>query len=516
PLQSDLPQQHPIYLMHDGIRRIIIVFIVTALSFGVLFAWRSGAEGRFDFFDMIAGKRAQATKNEEIVLRKEPVLKYSDVEGLARLNQDFIKLTAQVAPAVVSISTGREINQPVVRRSIFGSQLYNERRWEPGLGSGVIVSADGYIVTNYHVVEHADKIEVSLDGEDEPLAVRSVGYNERLDIAILKIIVDQAEPRQFAHLSLGDSDTTKTGEIVFAVGNPFGFKGTVTQGIISAKNRRLSDSSAELFQTNTIINPGNSGGPLVNIRGEVIGINTAIYSGAQQTGLWQGVGLAIASNDVRDVLEALNKQDRPIRGYLGVSYRPTPGGRGGKEVVQIMAVEVDSPAERAGIKAGDIVLEFDDREVKSFDEFSKRVRRKHVGDKAKVKVEREGGELEIEVEIAELDEDKLIADRVRNSGSDAAAVERRMKSVGIEVADQPGNNGVLVKGVSENSVWGSKIQSGDTIVSLGGYAVANARTLAFLMEKTEPDQMLRMGVIRDFGARGRKFGPVYVQIPALR
>ena len=498
--------------MHDGIRRSIIVLIVTALSVGVLFAWRSNAEGRFDVFDMIAGKRAQATKSEEIVLRKEPVLKYSEVEGLARLNQDFIKITAQVAPAVVSISTGREINQPVVRRSIFGSQLYNERRWEPGLGSGVIVSADGYIVTNYHVVQHADKIEVSLDGEDEPLPVRSVGQSERFDIAILKIIIDKDKPRKFAHLSLGDSDTMKTGEIVFAVGNPFGFKGTVTQGIISAKNRRLSDSSAELFQTNTIINPGNSGGPLVNIRGEVIGINTAIYSGAQQTGLWQGVGLAIASNDVRDVLESFNNQERPVRGYLGVSYRPTPG----REIVQIMAVEADSPAERAGIQAGDVVLEFDGRKVKSFDGFSKRVRRKHVGDKAVVRVQREDEELEIEVEIAELDEDKLIADRVRNSGSDAAAVERRMKSVGIEVADQPGNNGVLIKRVSENSLWGSKIRNGDTIVSLGGYAVANARTLAFLMEKAEPDQTLRMGVIRDFGPSGRKFGPVYVQIPALR
>jgi S1-C subfamily serine protease len=403
----------------------------------------------------------------------------------------------------------------MVRRSIFGSQYYNERRWEPGLGSGVIVSADGYIVTNYHVVEHADKIEVSLDGEDEALPVRSVGYNERLDIAILKIVPEKGKQKKFAHLSLGNSDLVETGEIVFAVGNPFGFKGTVTQGIISAKNRRLSDSSAELFQTNTIINPGNSGGPLVNIRGEIVGINTAIYSGAQQTGLWQGVGLAISSNDVRDVLDSVGKRNRPIRGYLGVSYRPTPGMRSGKEIVQIMAVEADSPAERAGIEAGDIVLEFDGHTVKTFDDFSKRVRRTHVGDKVIVKVEREGEEREIEVEIAELDEDKLLADKVRNSGSDAAAVERRMQSVGIEVSDVPGNNGVRVDRVLQDSPWVSKIQKDDRIVSLGGYAVANARTLAFLMERAEPDQVLRMGVIRNF-PRGPQFGPVYVQIPALR
>ncbi|MGI9244730.1 MAG: trypsin-like peptidase domain-containing protein [Verrucomicrobiales bacterium] len=501
--------------MHDGIRRFIIIAIVSIISVGVLFAWRSGDDGRFDIFDLMAGNRAQATTKDEIILLDRPVLKYSEVSGLAQLNEDFKTLTARVSPAVVSISTGREINQPMVRRSIFGSQYYNERRWEPGLGSGVIVSADGYIVTNYHVIAHADKIEITLDGEDETLPVRVVRHDERLDIAILKIISDKDASRKFAHLSLGDSDLVETGEIVFAVGNPFGFKGTVTQGIISAKNRRLSDSSAELFQTNTIINPGNSGGPLVNILGEVIGINTAIYSGAQQQ-TWQGVGLAIASNDVKDVLDLVSKVDRPIRGYLGVSYRPTPGTRDGKEIVQIMAVEADSPAERAGILGGDIILEFDGHEVHNFNDFSKRVRRQHVGERVAIRLERDGEELELEVAIEELDEDKMIADRVRNSGGDASAVERRMKSVGIEVADVAGNNGVRIQGVQQGSLWGTKIREGDTIVSLGGYAVANARTLAFLMEKAEPDQVLSMGVVRDFGSSGREFGRVPVQIPALR
>lgn len=502
--------------MHDGIRRSIIVFIVAVLSVGVLYAWRTNTEGRFDIFDLASGKRAQATKKEDIVLREKPVLKFSEVAGLAQLNEDFKKLAARVAPAVVSISTGRETIQPMVRRSIFGSQFYNERRWEPGLGSGVIVSADGYVVTNYHVVEHADKIEVSLDGDDEPLPVRIVDYDARLDIAVLKIVTAKDNPRKFAHLSLGNSDNVETGEIVFAVGNPFGFKGTVTQGIISAKKRRLSDSSAELFQTNTIINPGNSGGPLVNILGEVIGINTAIYSGAQQTGLWQGVGLAISSNDVSDVLEMVANKDRPVRGYLGVSYRPSPRPRGGNEIVQIMAVEPDSPAESAGIQAGDIVLEFNGHEVKTFDEFSKRVRRTAVDETVTILVEREGKEHEIDVKIAERDEDKMIQDRVSKSGSDAAAVERRIGSVGIEVEDVPGNNGVRITRVKQGSDWGSKVREGDTIVSLGGYAVANARTLAYLMEKAEPDQVLTMGVVRDFGSSGRKFGRVYVPIPELR
>lgn len=502
--------------MHDGIRRFLIVFIVTAVSFGVLFAWRAGGENRFDLFDLFAGKRAQVTKSEDIVLREKPVLKNSDVPGLTRLNEDFKKLTAQVAPAVVSITTGREINQPRIYRSPLGSRVYNERSWQPGLGSGVIVSEDGYIVTNYHVVDNVDKIEVTLAGPDEePLPVRSVGYNERLDIAILKIINDKDKPRKFAHLSLGDSDLVETGEIVFAVGNPFGFKGTVTQGIISAKNRRLSDSSAELFQTNTIINPGNSGGPLVNILGEVIGINTAIYSGERQTGLWQGVGLAIASNDVMDVLESVRKAGRPVRGYLGVSYRPNPVPRGGRELIQIMAVEEESPAERAGILAGDIILEYDGRKVMNFDEFSKRVRRTHVGDKVIVKVERDGEELEIEVEIAELDEEAMIARKVQNNGADAAAVERRMQSVGIEVSDRSGG-GVLVERVLQGSPWAQKIQADDIIVSLGGYQVADARTLAFLMEKAEPDQILRMGVIRRGRQGGLTRGNAYVPIPELK
>lgn len=498
--------------MHDGIRRSIIVLIVTSLSVAVLFAWRSGDQ-RFDLFDLAAGNRAQATKTEEINLRKTPVLKYSEVAGLAQLNEDFKTLTARVAPAVVSISTGRVVNQPMVSRSIFGSRFYNEQRWEPGLGSGVIVSADGYIVTNYHVVEHADKIEVALDGDEEPLPVRRVGYSERLDIAILKIITDKDKPRKFAHLSLGNSDLVETGEIVFAVGNPFGFKGTVTQGIISAKNRRLSDSSAELFQTNTIINPGNSGGPLVNILGEVIGINTAIYSGAGET--WQGVGLAICSNDVRGVLDSASQIGHPVRGYLGVIYPPSSGARGRKEVVEIMAVEADSPAEKAGIKTGDIVLEFGGQKVQSIDDLSERVRLARVGEKIQVKVDREGEEHLIEVVIGELDEDQMIAKRVHKSGSDAAAVERRMRSVGIEVTDVPGNNGVRIERVLPGSPWASKIQEQDTIVSLGGYAVGNARTLAFLMEKADPDQVLRMGVVRDFPS-GSQFGPVPVRIPELR
>ena len=253
----------------------------------------------------------------------------------------------------------------------------------------------------------------------------------------------------------------------------------------------------------------------MNIFGEVIGINTAIYSGAQQQ-TWQGVGLAIASNDVKDVLDLVSRVRRPIRGYLGVSYRPTLGTRDGKEIVQIMAVESESPAERAGIEGGDIILEFDGHEVRNFNDFSKRVRRRHVGEKVPIKLDRGGVEIDLEVEIAELDEDKMIADKVRNSGGDAAAVERRMQSVGIEVGDVAGNNGVRVQVVKQGSLWGMKVREGDTIVSLGGYAVANARTLAFLMEKAEPGQVLSMGVVRDFGQGRREFGRVPVQIPALR
>ena len=166
--------------MHDGIRRTIIVLIVTGLSVAVLFAWRSGSD-RFDLFDLASGKRAHPTKKEKILLRDKPVLSYDDVQGLARLNNDFIKLAAKVSPAVVSISTAREVSQPVMRHGPFSSHLYNERRWEPGLGSGVIISEDGYVVTNYHVIDGVDKVEVTLADGDEPFRVRLVDYSERLD-----------------------------------------------------------------------------------------------------------------------------------------------------------------------------------------------------------------------------------------------------------------------------------------------------------------------------------------------
>jgi len=182
--------------------------------------------------------------------------------------------------------------------------------------------------------------------------------------------------------------------------------------------------------------------------------------------------------------------------------------------VQIVAVEAGSPAEAAGIEAGDIVLEFGGKQVKSLDDVSEWVRRAHVGDKVLLKLDRAGEEHVVDAVIGELDEDKIIADKVRDSGGDAATVERRMRSVGIEVADVPGNNGVRVQQEQPGGPWGAKVREDDIIVSLGGYAVPNVRTLAYLMENAEVDQVLTMGVLRS-GQRGLMHGTVSVRVPAL-
>src|SRR3989440_3082898 len=218
------------------------------------------------------------------------------------------------------------------------------------LGSGVIVTNEGHILTNNHVVEQVDEIEVQLsDGRTEK--ARLVGADAQIDLAVLKVDDPGVKPLVFA-----DSDSVQVGDFVLAVGNPFGFEETVTDGIISYKGR--SSDLGELLQTNAAINPGNSGGPLINLRGEVVGINTAIIS---TSGTSAGVGFAIPSNTVRTALESLLKQGRIIRGYLGVQMRvPQPGQLSApSDGVVVDEVVPGSPADDAHLQKGDLIRKFD-------------------------------------------------------------------------------------------------------------------------------------------------------------
>jgi serine protease Do len=267
-----------------------------------------------------------------------------------------------------------------------------------GLGSGFIISSDGFILTNNHVVAGADEVKVKLADNREFKAIVK-GADEKLDLAVLKIDVKGALP--FAEF--GDSDALQVGEWVMAIGNPFGLNQTVTSGIVSAKGRVIGSGPYDDFiQTDASINMGNSGGPLFDSTGKVIGINTAIVAGGQ------GIGFAIPINMAKEVLPQLEKSGKVTRGWLGVAVQQmTPElsksfGVQGEKGALVSEVIKDSPADKAGIKIGDIITEFDGKTVHEMHNISRYVAATPVGKKVKVKILRNGKPLEITVKIEKL------------------------------------------------------------------------------------------------------------------
>src|SRR5438105_1961584 len=260
-------------------------------------------------------------KSEKYTLASQPSVDSKQVASLEALNRERRSLVSSVLPSVVAVKTSKKIG---IRREygldpfefFFGNQQRrfsnprDEALVQNSLGSGVIVTNEGHIITNTHVVDQVDEIEVQLsDGRTKK--ARLVGSDSQVDLAVLKIDELGVKP-----LKLGDSDAVQAGDMVLAIGNPFGFEETVTEGIISSKARtKRVDGVCDFLQTDAAINPGNSGGPLINLSGEVIGINTAIIS---RTGGSQGIGFAIPSNTVKVAMESLLKKGRIIRGYLGI------------------------------------------------------------------------------------------------------------------------------------------------------------------------------------------------------
>ncbi len=322
----------------------------------------------------------------------------------------------RVVPAVVNISSEKIVRSPDTGpaapfffdpffREFFGDESpwrYHQprERREQSLGSGVILTADGYLLTNNHVVEAASEIRVSLADKRE-LKAKVVGADPRTDIAVLKV-----EEKNLPVLPIADSSQVKAGQFVLAVGNPFGLNQTVTMGIVSAIGRgNLSIVDYEDFiQTDAPINPGNSGGALVDIRGALIGINTAILS---RSGGNQGIGFAVPINMARDVMERLIKDGKVIRGWLGVFIQPvTPAiaramGLEKPRGALVGDVSPGSPAEKAGLRRGDIVLSFNGQAIEETRELSLKVAMQAPGSSARLGVHRDGREIEVTVVLGE-------------------------------------------------------------------------------------------------------------------
>ena len=331
----------------------------------------------------------------------------------------FAELAKKVGPAVVNISTEHNVKSsdfnfrgPMGKneqfedffKKFFGDQVPREYK-QRGLGSGFIISKEGLVITNNHVVEKADIIKVKLSNGDSYDA-EVVGRDPKTDIALIKIKGNGS----FPFLPLGNSDKMQVGDWVLAVGNPFGLESTVTAGIISAKQRNIGAGPYDDFlQTDAPINPGNSGGPLVDLDGEVIGINTAIVASGQ------GIGFAIPSNMANNIISQLRDSGKVVRGWLGVMIqRITPEleksfNLKGDEGALVADVPEDSPASKAGIKRGDVIVEFNGKAIKEWSDLPAMVANTKVGESVPVKVVRDGKEKVVDVKIGELKEEMVAA-----------------------------------------------------------------------------------------------------------
>lgn len=369
--------------MFDHIRRIFIVLAIVFTVGAFYKNWRVQQDG-FGFFDLFKGS---ATVPANYTPPNSPALSEADVAGLSRLSEEFTRISQSVLPSVVSINTSTINRTPV--RDVFGFLRGYRNGISPGLGSGVFVSKEGHIVTNYHVIKGAAQIKITTH-ELKTFDVEIIGADTQLDIAVLKV---KSGDKNFPPLSFADSEKARVGQIVFAVGNPFGLSSTVTQGIISATQRRFSDSANALIQTDTVINPGNSGGPLINIRGEIIGINVAIFRGEENVHAWQGVGLAIPANDVKTALETILKIGKVEPGYFGIQINPTPVVVRSLQTTLGALVEIvipDSPAAKAGLQPGDVITQFGDAPFKSLDQLLSMIQNARPGQKISITLVRDG------------------------------------------------------------------------------------------------------------------------------
>ena len=427
---------------------------------------------------------------------------------------DFRDLVKKSSPAVVNISTVQHANSagqlsqqyglpedmPEIFRHFFGAPIPSPRGRQDSasLGSGFIVSKDGYILTNNHVVEGADEIIVRLNDRRE-LEATLIGADPSSDLAVLKV-----DAKNLPTVALGDSDKLDVGEWVVAIGSPFGFDYSVTAGIVSAKGRSLpNENYVPFIQTDVAINPGNSGGPLFNLSGQVVGINSQIYT---RSGGFMGVSFAIPINVAMNVAEQLKTKGKVSRGWLGVVIQEVNKDlaesfglerAAGALIVQVLD---GSPAAKAGLVSGDIITRVNGADIYLSSDLPHQVGRLSPGDTAKLDVVRGGKKKKIDVEIGALPDadDQVLA---RNTPAPEQSQSNRLGLVVSELTDaqrKDMGNGVLVKDVRRGPASNAGIIRGDLITMIGGEMIRSAadfdRIVAAMPEKRSvPVRIVRRG-----------------------
>lgn len=403
---------------------------------------------------------------------------------------NFRELSKKVIPSVVHISSESVVkvspffpfDDPFFREFFKDfPQLENKNR---SLGTGFLISSDGYIVTNYHVIKGAQKISIKLpDGREfKDKDIEIVGKDERTDIALLKL----KKVKNMPFLNFGDSDNIEVGDWVMAAGNPFGFDGTITVGVISAKNRsniNLSEGPVyqDFIQTDASINPGNSGGPLVDIYGNVIGVNTAI---ASPSGGNVGIGFAIPSNMVVMVINQLKDKGLVSRGYLGIypqdltsELKKKFGMKEDETGILVSQVEDNSPASKAGLKDGDIILEFDGKKVENVSKFRILVAQTKVGKEVKILILRDGKKISINAKIGELKEN--VAQKNEDEKIESKWLGIVVDDISNEYKKQFNINvdkGVVITSIENDSpVIDAGLRVGDVIVKIENMKITSLK-----------------------------------------
>jgi serine protease Do len=428
----------------------------------------------------------------------------------------FAPIVEKVAPSVVTVFTTQTVSRTLAPfpfsddalRQFFGGQLPQKQGKQTlqGLGSGVIVSPDGYILTANHVVSGAEEIMVGLGTELRKYKAKKVGTDPGTDVALLKI-----DEKNLPAMTFADSDKARAGDIVLAVGNPFGLRQTVTMGIVSAIGRSSVGivDYENFIQTDAAINMGNSGGALVDIKGELLGINTAIFS---RTGGNQGVGFAIPANLARDVMQSLREKGRVVRGYIGSSVQTlTPELaeamklKGQPTGALVGEVAAKSPSEKAGIKTGDVITAVNGKKVSDALELRLMIGSMAPGTRVQIEVNREGQKKMFGVELAEMPAGAA-EQGPEASPEESAQPEKTIVFGGVAVADITDDvrtalnlpkdvHGAVIAEVDADSPAGKAgLREGDVIQEVNKQPVKNAKDLVAVSKKLTPNEKILLRV----------------------
>ena len=466
----------------------IITLIIAAFVAGIFFA--AGVNVFNKQSPLATGTYAQQAPQS---------LQSDAIELAEKVSEAFSEVAEAVNPSVVQILSARVVRSAPIPDMFKGTpfeQFFGQgpqrEQLARGLGSGVIIRSDGYIVTNYHVVRDADELEVRLmDGSDYEAEV--IGTDPAADLAVIKI-----DAEDLPALLFGDASKIRVGQFVLAFGSPLSeyLGNTVTSGIISAIKRRGLSFGApfEYFiQTDAAINPGNSGGPLVNLRGEIVGINTAI---ATRTGGYQGIGFAIPADIAQNVVEQLIEKGKVSRGYLGVRYRPiteslaralkvSPGA------AEVVSVEEDSPADKAGLKEGDIIVAVDGKTLKTADDLAILIANRKPGEKVTLEILRDGKRKTVEVTLGERPD--TLAARVEEGKLELKELGLTLANLTPELRQRFGIQDESVEGIAvvevdpkSEAYKDADIRVGDIIVEVDKQPVRTVSDFKKIYEKVKP------------------------------